>query len=61
MSMYNFVFYSGIVEFFFVDTTPFQDKYFTEEDHDYDWRGILPREEYLSNVLKVQRLYRSLS
>ncbi|XP_024961827.1 purple acid phosphatase 8-like isoform X2 [Cynara cardunculus var. scolymus] len=44
--------YRGIVEFFFVDTTPFQDKYFTEEEHTYDWRGVLPREDYLSNVLK---------
>uniref|UniRef100_A0A5B6ZBY4 Purple acid phosphatase n=1 Tax=Davidia involucrata TaxID=16924 RepID=A0A5B6ZBY4_DAVIN len=42
-----------IAEFFFVDTTPFQDKYFTElDDHTYDWRGILPREKYLSNILK---------
>ncbi|CAI9296612.1 unnamed protein product [Lactuca saligna] len=48
----SFIVNSEIVEFFFVDTTPFEDKYFTEEDHDYDWRGILPREEYLSNVLK---------
>ncbi|XP_071716376.1 purple acid phosphatase 3-like isoform X2 [Rutidosis leptorrhynchoides] len=43
--------YSGNVEFFFVDTTPFQDKYFTEDEHTYDWRGVLPREQYLSNVL----------
>lgn len=48
----SFIVNSGIVEFFFVDTTPFQDKYFTEEDHKYDWRGVLPREDYLSNVLK---------
>ncbi|KAL4575627.1 hypothetical protein LXL04_022477 [Taraxacum kok-saghyz] len=48
----SFIVNSGIVDFFFVDTTPFQDKYFTEEDHDYDWRGVHPREEYLSNVLK---------
>lgn len=48
----SFLVNSGIVEFFFIDTTPFQDKYFTEEDHKYDWRGVLPREEYLSTVLK---------
>jgi hypothetical protein len=43
-----------IVEFFFVDTTPFVDKYFTEPKGDvYDWRGILPRKPYLSNLLKV--------
>ncbi|KAI3817091.1 hypothetical protein L1987_10878 [Smallanthus sonchifolius] len=48
----SFIVNSGIVEFFFIDTTPFQDKYFTETDNKYDWRGVLPREEYLSNVLK---------
>lgn len=43
-----------IVEFFFVDTTPFADKYFTEpEDEVYDWRDVLPRENYISNLLKV--------
>lgn len=44
------------MEFFFFDTTPFQDKYFTEEDHKYDWRGVLPRDKYLSNALKVSFL-----
>lgn len=42
------------VEFFFVDTTPFVDDYFTHpNDHKYDWRGILPRKDYLSKLLKV--------
>ncbi|WVZ21949.1 hypothetical protein V8G54_000493 [Vigna mungo] len=42
-----------IAEFFFVDTTPFVDKYFLEpKDHKYDWRGVLPRERYLSKLLK---------
>jgi tartrate-resistant acid phosphatase type 5 len=46
---------SEFVEFFFVDTTPFVDKYFTEpKDHVYDWRGIWPRKQYISNLLKVQ-------
>ncbi|KAJ1399923.1 Metallo-dependent phosphatase-like [Sesbania bispinosa] len=37
----------------FNDTTPFVDKYFTDpEDHVYDWRGILPREQYISNLIK---------
>ncbi|XP_061373842.1 purple acid phosphatase 8-like isoform X2 [Gastrolobium bilobum] len=47
--------YREIVEFFFVDTTPFVDKYFTEpesEDHTYDWEGVLPRQAYLSELLK---------
>ncbi|XP_076907752.1 purple acid phosphatase 8-like isoform X1 [Bidens hawaiensis] len=48
----SFIVNSGIVEFFFIDTTPFQDHYFTEKKHDYDWSGVLPREEYLSNLLK---------
>lgn len=43
-----------IVETFFVDTTPFVDKYFTEtEGETYDWRGIEPRKQYLSNLLQV--------
>ncbi|XP_010043924.2 purple acid phosphatase 3 [Eucalyptus grandis] len=42
-----------IVEFFFVDTTPFVDKYFTDPgEHKYDWKGVEPRDEYLSNLLK---------
>ncbi|KAK9691801.1 hypothetical protein RND81_09G220900 [Saponaria officinalis] len=40
------------VDLFFVDTTPFQDKYFQEHKHTYDWRGVLPRQKYLSNLLK---------
>jgi len=45
---------SEVAEFFFVDTTPFVDKYFTEPgDHVYDWRGIGPRKTYISNLLKV--------
>uniref|UniRef100_A0A5B6ZDK1 Calcineurin-like phosphoesterase domain-containing protein n=1 Tax=Davidia involucrata TaxID=16924 RepID=A0A5B6ZDK1_DAVIN len=49
----SYIVNAEIVEFFFVDTTPFQNKYFTEEeDHTYDWRGVLPREEYISNLLK---------
>lgn len=48
----SFILNAEIVDFFFVDTTPFQEKYFVEKDHTYDWRGILPRDEYLSNLLK---------
>ncbi|OIW00735.1 hypothetical protein TanjilG_09704 [Lupinus angustifolius] len=49
----SFILNAGIVEFFFVDTTPFQDHYFEDpEDNTYDWSGVLPREEYLSNLLK---------
>ncbi|PHT40207.1 Purple acid phosphatase 7 [Capsicum baccatum] len=45
--------YNDVAEFFFVDTTPFQDMYFTTpKDHTYDWRDILPRQDYLFEVLK---------
>ncbi|KAF3432057.1 hypothetical protein FNV43_RR26796 [Rhamnella rubrinervis] len=49
----SFILDTEIAEFFFVDTTPFVNSYFTDpEDHVYDWRGILPRKAYLSNLLK---------
>ncbi|KAK6921565.1 Calcineurin-like phosphoesterase domain, ApaH type [Dillenia turbinata] len=49
----SFILNAEIAEFFFVDTTPFVDKYFTRPGHSkYDWRGVLPREEYRSNLLK---------
>lgn len=50
----SFVLNAGpeIAEFFFMDTTPFVTKYFTDpEDHVYDWKAILPREKYLNNLL----------
>ncbi|CAI9096879.1 OLC1v1033120C1 [Oldenlandia corymbosa var. corymbosa] len=50
--MRSYVLNTDVAEFFFLDTTPFSDKYFSDPDHTYDWRGILPREEYLSNLLK---------
>uniref|UniRef100_A0A0E0EVE0 Purple acid phosphatase n=1 Tax=Oryza meridionalis TaxID=40149 RepID=A0A0E0EVE0_9ORYZ len=45
--------YLGIVDFFFVDTTPFQLQYWTDpgEDH-YDWRGVAPRDAYIANLLE---------
>ncbi|KAK4790217.1 hypothetical protein SAY86_017521 [Trapa natans] len=50
----SFILDAEIVDFFFVDTTPFGDKYFTEPgSHVYDWRGILPRDSYISNLLKA--------
>lgn len=43
-----------MVEFFFVDTNPFVEKYFTDpEDHTYDWSNVLPRDKYISNLLHV--------
>lgn len=41
------------VELFFIDTTPFVDKYWDEEqERTFDWRGIGPRQEYLDSQLK---------
>ncbi|KAJ4973666.1 hypothetical protein NE237_006840 [Protea cynaroides] len=54
LCMRSFIINAEIAEIFFVDTTPFVDKYFTHPgSHTYDWSGILPsREKYLSNLLK---------
>ncbi|XVE74568.1 hypothetical protein DITRI_Ditri12bG0027500 [Diplodiscus trichospermus] len=41
-----------MVEFLFVDTTPFVAQYFTDpQDHVYDWNSILPRKNYLNSLL----------
>ncbi|CAB4295874.1 unnamed protein product [Prunus armeniaca] len=49
----SFIVNAEIVDLFFVDTTPFVDDYFTNpKNHTYDWRGVTPREDYLSNLLK---------
>ncbi|KAJ0037549.1 hypothetical protein Pint_22497 [Pistacia integerrima] len=49
----SFIVNAEIAEIFFVDTTPFVKKYFAEpEDHTYDWNGIRPRKQYLSNLLQ---------
>jgi len=43
-----------IVEFLFVDTSPFVDEYFQEPgEHSYDWEGVLPRMSYISQLLVV--------
>ncbi|CAA0353960.1 unnamed protein product [Arabidopsis thaliana] len=48
----SYVVNAEIVDIFFVDTTPFVDRYFDEpKDHVYDWRGVLPRNRYLNNLL----------
>ncbi|XP_016515397.1 purple acid phosphatase 8 [Nicotiana tabacum] len=49
----SYVLDAEIVEFFFIDTTPFVDDYFTHpKDHTYDWKGVLPRDKYLNDLLK---------
>ncbi|KAG4148842.1 hypothetical protein ERO13_D05G308700v2 [Gossypium hirsutum] len=51
--MRSFVLKTELVDIFFVDTTPFVDKYFTDpEDHTYDWKGVEPRKNYLSSLIK---------
>ncbi|KAH0681869.1 hypothetical protein KY289_019621 [Solanum tuberosum] len=51
--MRSYIVNTDVAEFFFVDTTPFQDMYFTTpKDHTYDWRNVMPRKDYLSLVLK---------
>ncbi|RCV38496.1 hypothetical protein SETIT_8G147300v2 [Setaria italica] len=51
--MKNFVVDSEIADFFFVDTTPFVLKYWTDpKKSKYDWRGVAPRETYIANVVK---------
>jgi len=49
----SFIVDAEMVEFFFIDTTPFQEKYWThpKDDH-YDWRGVAPRGNYIDNLLK---------
>jgi tartrate-resistant acid phosphatase type 5 len=53
---------SEFADFFFVDTTPFQLKYWKHpgKDH-YDWRGVAPRGKYIANLLKVHFWKEALS
>ncbi|CAA0806858.1 Purple acid phosphatase 17 [Striga hermonthica] len=49
----SFVVNTEIADFFFVDTTPFVEEYFTNpEDHMYDWRGVVPKKRYMSRTLR---------
>ncbi|BBH04210.1 purple acid phosphatase 3 [Prunus dulcis] len=49
----SFLVNTKIADFFFIDTNPFVDKYFLRQKHyQHDWRGVLPRKQYLSNLLK---------
>ncbi|TVU24745.1 hypothetical protein EJB05_27199, partial [Eragrostis curvula] len=51
--MKSFVVSADIVDFFFIDTTPFVLKYWTNpKKSTYDWRGVAPRENYIANVVK---------
>ncbi|KAL5748724.1 hypothetical protein ACOSQ2_026021 [Xanthoceras sorbifolium] len=49
----SFIVNTETADLFFVDTTPFVDKYFLKpKKHNYDWRGVIPRNNYLTNLLK---------
>ncbi|KAJ8492147.1 hypothetical protein OPV22_013868 [Ensete ventricosum] len=49
----NFILNAEIVDFFFVDTTPLVESYWSNpEHHHYDWRQVAPRENYISDILK---------
>ncbi|RHN42336.1 putative Acid phosphatase [Medicago truncatula] len=49
----SFILDTDNVEFFFVDTTPFVEEYFTDPGkHTYDWKGVLPLESYRAELLK---------
>ncbi|KAK3442510.1 hypothetical protein EUGRSUZ_B02656 [Eucalyptus grandis] len=49
----SFILNAEIAEFFFVDTTPFVNEYFTDpRQYNYDWKGVEPRDEYLFNLVK---------
>ena len=44
----------GSADIFFVDTTPFVQKYFDNPKKQvFDWRNVLPRDRYMSSTLKV--------
>ncbi|KAI3975949.1 hypothetical protein MKX01_016632 [Papaver californicum] len=49
----SYILDAEIVDLFFVDTTPFVDKYFTElGEYTYDWSGISPRKSYIAKHLE---------
>ncbi|KAK8579563.1 hypothetical protein V6N13_142753 [Hibiscus sabdariffa] len=52
--MRSFIVKTEILDIFFVDTTPFVDSNFMcpEEEHSYDWEGVLPRKTYLATLIK---------
>ncbi|KAL7139684.1 hypothetical protein ABFS83_09G069900 [Erythranthe nasuta] len=47
----SYIVRAGFLDIFFIDTTPFVTKYFAKVDK-FNWKGILPRDRYLSNLLR---------
>ncbi|KAJ4710156.1 Purple acid phosphatase [Melia azedarach] len=50
--MKNYIVNAGVAEFFFVDTTPFVESYFTDAEHIYDWSNVIPQSTYIMSLLK---------
>ncbi|KAL3818510.1 hypothetical protein ACJIZ3_004415 [Penstemon smallii] len=49
----NFIVGAGYADIFFIDTNPFVNDYFINaKKQKFDWKGILPRENYLAAVRK---------
>ncbi|KAA3459703.1 purple acid phosphatase 17-like [Gossypium australe] len=49
----SFIVNAELAEIICVDTTPLVKSYFLNSDnHTYDWRGIIPRKRYITNLLK---------
>jgi len=48
----SFILDAEVVDFFFVDTNPFEIDYWIESEHHYDWRDVAPRKNYIFNLLK---------
>ncbi|MCL7045088.1 hypothetical protein MKW94_003934 [Papaver nudicaule] len=50
----SYVVAAEIVDFFFVDTSPFVESYFTkpEPGQTYDWRGVTPQKSYIARQLE---------
>ncbi|GAB2293579.1 hypothetical protein Dimus_027788 [Dionaea muscipula] len=48
----SFIVNAGVADIFFIDTTPFVQKYFLKtERHTYDWRGLGSIKTYIRNLL----------
>ncbi|XP_057809088.1 purple acid phosphatase 3-like [Salvia miltiorrhiza] len=48
----SFTIQAGFLQIFLIDTNPFVDKYFLKTPSNFNWKGVLPRNKYLSNLLQ---------
>ncbi|XP_031253461.1 purple acid phosphatase 17-like [Pistacia vera] len=49
----SFLVNTEMADIFFVDTTPFVEKYFADDEHNYNWQGLLPRRKYIAETLEA--------